>query len=333
MQCSPRFAILPLLAVVFWSGTACGVAPPDPLLLEAQEGSKDAEFRLGLRYFQNRDPAGKNLTEALRWFNAAAQQRNASAEEYLGVMYQGGLGVPQNYEQAAQWYLKAAGQGSLFAPVFLGELYESGKGVPQSYAEAAKWYLKAANNGNSARGQWHLGLLYYQGNGVPQNLDEAVKWERKAAEHNYHPAINMLGMIYSENGNYPEAVRWFGRAASQGDVGAQVKLADIYYEGHPGVDRNYNAAAQWYQSAATAGNPEAQNRISQMYYDGRGVPRDYVAAYMWASFSAAQDNYDGRKILDNLEFVMSSEQKAEAQKMARDYRRKGGDTPFNIFLR
>src|SRR5208337_4851335 len=76
---------------------------------------------------------------------------------------------------------REAEQGDAHSQVDLGLFYENGKGVPQDYKEAVKWYLKAAEQGN-ASGQNNLGLLYRNGKGVPQDYKEAVKWYRKSAE-------------------------------------------------------------------------------------------------------------------------------------------------------
>jgi TPR repeat protein len=35
----------------------------------------------------------------------------ASAQIWLGFIFQTGRGVPQNYTEAAMWYRRAAGQG------------------------------------------------------------------------------------------------------------------------------------------------------------------------------------------------------------------------------
>ena len=68
-----------------------------------------------------------------------ANNGDAEAQTNLGILYDFGQGVPQNYEQAALWYRKAADQGEAKAQNNLGILYELGQGVPQNYAEAYFW--------------------------------------------------------------------------------------------------------------------------------------------------------------------------------------------------
>ena len=49
----------------------------------------------------------------------------------LGVMYDAGLGVPQDLVEAMAWYRQAAEQGYADAQYNLGLMYANGAGVPQ----------------------------------------------------------------------------------------------------------------------------------------------------------------------------------------------------------
>lgn len=68
-----------------------------------------------------------------------AEHGNASAQAYLGFMFETGRGVPQNYTEAAMWYRRAAEQGDGLAQYSLGLLYDRGQGVPRDIVEAGKW--------------------------------------------------------------------------------------------------------------------------------------------------------------------------------------------------
>jgi TPR repeat protein len=48
-----------------------------------------------------------------------------------------------------KWYRLAAEQGINKAQYNLGIMYDDGQGVPQDYAEAVKWYRLAAEQGNA----------------------------------------------------------------------------------------------------------------------------------------------------------------------------------------
>ncbi len=76
------------------------------------------------------------------------------------------------------------------------------------------------------------------------------------------------------------------------------------------------------QSSAEQGYAEAQYNLGFMYRTGQGVPLNYIQAYMWNSLAAAQ----GLKIAIRDQYVLESfitpEQLAEAQRLAREWRRK-----------
>jgi TPR repeat protein len=56
-----------------------------------------------------------------------------------------------------------------------------------------------------------------------------------------------------------------------------------------------------------------------MYALGRGVPKDYVAAYVWLSLPAEQGHEDAKRVLKTIENKMTPEQintaKADAQRV------------------
>ena len=128
-----------------------------------------------------------------------------------------------DYAKAAHQYRIAAEKNNAWSPVaqyYLGVLYNTGRGVPQDYAEAVRWFRKAAAQGN-ARAQNYLGLLYRKGEGVPQDYSEAVEWYRRAAEQGNAKAQNNLGNTYRKGEgvaqDYVLAHMWFNLAAAQGD--------------------------------------------------------------------------------------------------------------------
>ncbi|MDA9499824.1 hypothetical protein XI05_20610 [Bradyrhizobium sp. CCBAU 11357] len=81
----------------------------------------------------------------------------------------------QDYATASRIFIPLAERGDAAAQSYLGMLFETGRGVPQNYTEAAMWYRRAAEQGDS-RAQYSLGLLYDRGQGVPQDIVEASKW-------------------------------------------------------------------------------------------------------------------------------------------------------------
>jgi hypothetical protein len=85
----------------------------------------------------------------MAWYRKAADQGYAAAQSNLGIMYERGQGVPQDYTQAVDWYRKAADRGNAVAQNNLGIMYEEGLGVPQDHTQAVEWYRKAADQGST----------------------------------------------------------------------------------------------------------------------------------------------------------------------------------------
>jgi uncharacterized protein len=86
----------------------------------------------------------------------------------------------------------------------------------------------------------------------------------------------------------------------------------------------YAEALKWYSKSAEQGNSEAQNGLGGLYEKGRGVPQDYVKAYMWfelavAGFTATDAERREQMVQDRTRVAkrMSAAQIAEAEKLAR----------------
>ena len=73
-----------------------------------------------------------------------AKAGNDKAQHALGVMYQRGQGVIQDYKGELKWFTKAADLGYPAAQFNLGLLFHEGHGVAQDYKEALRWFTKAA---------------------------------------------------------------------------------------------------------------------------------------------------------------------------------------------
>ncbi|MCA6070678.1 MAG: sel1 repeat family protein [Endomicrobium sp.] len=67
---------------------------------------------------------------------SADQERDASAQNNPGVMYEKGEGVQQNYKEAVNRFQKVADQGNAVAQNNLGLMHTNGEGVQQNYKEA-----------------------------------------------------------------------------------------------------------------------------------------------------------------------------------------------------
>jgi TPR repeat protein len=70
-----------------------------------------------------------------------ALQGDADAQFDLAKNYETGrIGLPKDFAQAEHWYREAAAQGEPFAQASLGIMFNFGKGVRQDYVQAYMWY-------------------------------------------------------------------------------------------------------------------------------------------------------------------------------------------------
>ena len=121
----------------------------------------------------------------------------APAQHNLATMYAIGNGVERNFSEALKWFQKAAEQGIAESQFSLGLAYLKGDGVNQNLKEAAKWYQMAAEQG-LARAQNGLAEMYNEGEGVSFNPEMAWRLTFAAAQQGYAVAQAELGMNFTK---------------------------------------------------------------------------------------------------------------------------------------
>ena len=180
-------------------------------------------YCLGWNY-SNGEGVEQNMTEAIRWYTAAAEGGNADAMHNLGWHYDHGEGVEQDMKKAICWYERAAEQNHPAAMNSLGECYAMGLGVPRDLETAMEWYRRAAELGE-AMADYNMGWHLEQAG----KLSEAYAHYRKAADGNDDSAWWALGRFY-ENGvvvaqDGKEARRCYETGEKLGSVKCKMRLA------------------------------------------------------------------------------------------------------------
>jgi len=85
-----------------------------------------------------------------------------------------------------------------------------------------------------------------------------------------------------------EAVKWYARAASQGDVDAGKAVDRLKTGGAPGTAlKSYSAELL---QKAEAGDASAQYQLGQCYFLGLGTSKNDKMAFQWTTKSAEQGN-------------------------------------------
>jgi hypothetical protein len=102
--------------------------------------------------------------------------------------------------------------------------------------------------------------------------------------------------------DYAQAAVWYRKAADQGNIAAEMRLADLYFNGR-GVTRDMAQAVVLYRKAADQGDTSAQAKLGLLYSVGMGVQRDDVESYYWLSLAASVPGPDQAKFATNRQSV------------------------------
>lgn len=112
------FSVLAILLLFFSSaaGASAMELALDQTLQQAQNGDAEASYFLGVMY-QTGSGARQDCSKALEWTIRAAERGHILAQSHLGVMYRDGCGdaVMQDSIEAYIWLSLAAEQGLKFA--------------------------------------------------------------------------------------------------------------------------------------------------------------------------------------------------------------------------
>jgi hypothetical protein len=81
--------------------------------------------------------------------------------------------------------------------------------------------------------------------------------------------------VFEAQNKFSDALFWFERAASKGDMEAASEIGFFYQRGL-GVQLNNEMAVRWYEVATAAGDMVAMRRLAVMLFRGLGVQQDLV---------------------------------------------------------
>ena len=131
---------------------------------------------------------------------------------------------------------------------------------------------------------------------LKQEYIDAIYWYKKAASEGNIQGINSLGNMYDFGigvaENDTKALEWFIKAAEKNDPAGMSNLGTMYWEGVDGV-KNFEKAFYWTKQAAESGVPIAMNNLGLFYLNGVGTEKNEQNALMWIKKSANLDNPSG----------------------------------------
>lgn len=80
----------------------------------------------------------------------------------------------------------------------------------------------------------------------------------------------------------------------------------------------YAGAMRWYRRAAEQGDAAAQTLLGIYCFSGQGVPQNYVLGHIWLNLASANGLDQARETRDILEEQMTRDQIVDAQARAQD---------------
>ncbi len=192
-----------------------------------------------------------------------ANRSNATAQAVVSIYYWcGDRGVKPDYKTALSWATKSAEAADPIGQFSLALLLLNGWGTKADKKRATSLFqtciprLRNLAEGGSSEAQYLMGTITFDGSfGLPKDYKESLKWNEMAAKNGHISAMTELGMLISllnrrnDESQEKEAVRWWMKAAENGDERAQCMLAECYERGDV-VEKDYSKALKWFRRAA-----------------------------------------------------------------------------------
>jgi TPR repeat protein len=127
----------------------------------------------------------------------------------------------------------------------------------------------------------------------------AIEILKPLAETGDSRAETMLGHYYEGKGinqNYSEAIKWYQKAAAQGEKVAQFNLGLLYLNLADGevsliilkdgeVPKDETEGLRWLLMSANQWYVPAVEGLAEIYSKGLGLKQDYEEAYFWRRIS------------------------------------------------
>ncbi len=144
---------------------------------------------------------------------------------------------------------------------------------------------------------------------------------QKAANGDLQAQLDLADRYYKGDGltqDYTQAAHWYKKLAETGVANAQLTLGLMYAKGE-GVKRDDLEAVRWLTQAAEQRMPMAQYLLGVANAEGHGVKQDLIKAYMWFEIAAAVDNQNAIAARQALIKQLTVNDIATGDKMATDW--------------
>jgi TPR repeat protein len=163
----------------------------------ADMNDPEAMFQLGVMYCSGYS-VKKDTEQGERWFDMAITwHRNLTGR--IAILFHASEDM-QNFTLAYKWYKRLEAWPLAKSKPFqlgLGLLYEYGDGVEQDYQKALEYYTSLVDESQYV-GKLRLGLMYYYGKGVAVDYRESLDLFQRSSGYFYDDK-DLLPYVYNPN--------------------------------------------------------------------------------------------------------------------------------------
>ena len=138
-------------------------------------------------YLHGQHGLPRDVTQALRWYTAAASQGHTQSMYILARLHLGSHETTREPKRAIGLLISAAKAGHSEAQVLLAGIFIEGKYVKENKFAAARW-LRAAAEQCHPKAEFALARMYLSGEGVARDPEKAQALFARAASHGHQDA-------------------------------------------------------------------------------------------------------------------------------------------------
>lgn len=239
---------------------------------KAKTGNVEAMFTLAKEYYSGIGQI-QSYSNALIWFERAANKNHVEATYRTAQIYEKGLSVVARDRQAFDYYLKAAEKGHFASQLIVAQWLEQGRGIMKSEARALLWYRICAQRDEPIACR-KIGDYYAEGKILEKDHLTAKYWYEKSIENNDREAKVKLAYLYVIEGglapNYNKA----------NELNHELLLEDyplsLFIQAMINLNYHNNdeKAFGYFLRSMNLGFEESRYRVGKMLYYGKGTEQD-----------------------------------------------------------
>lgn len=259
------------LGIMYQSGMGVNASETEVkkwLQKAAEQGDAQAAYQLGKTYEQGKRDSRNtwNMECAVDWYLHAAELGDIKAKSRLEQIAEEGVSAYNNGDYKKAYGMiaslaKSDKTGEFFRFLAIMHLKEDGPPTSVYTGLAHAYYQDAAFCGN-ATAMYELAQLQ---EGAENSEDgDALLYYKAAMDH-----------------GHAEAAQCFALLAREADPDVLCRLGCSYRGGNKLVTKNYVEAIRWFSKAADQGDWSACGYFGAMYEKGQGLTKDLGKAYAW----------------------------------------------------